>query len=448
MKAMQDTAEVTVGRAVGGAGFSATQLYRSYVLGLLMTVGVFSWVDRQIFAVLLQSIKLEFSFSDTQLGLLGGVAFGLFYATVGLPIAWLADRFNRRNIIAVCLALWSAMTALCGMAGGFWSLFLARMGVGIGEAGGSAPAQSLVSDYFPPERRGYALGVLFMYLPLGFLVAFLVGGWVNEFFGWRTAFIVVGLPGVALALLLWLSLREPPRGHSENLRHSGPPPSLLSTVAYFVSRPSLRHLPVAGALHGIGAWGAGVWMPAYFIRAHGMTSGEIGTWFAFIFGIGGATGALFGGQIADRLARRSGDARWYAWFSGISLLVTVPFYFAVFLWPTPVPALLVFFVPILIGHMFLGPVTATIQNLGGVRRRAMAAAFYLFFANLISMTCGPLIIGVLSDYFNAQYGHDALRYSLLVLITLTSIWAALHFFLASRTLRADLAAANVDAGGS
>jgi MFS family permease len=213
-------------------------------------------------------------------------------------------------------------------------------------------------------------------------------------------------------------------------------------VAYFLSRPALRHLPVAGALHGIGAGGAGVWMPAYFMRAHGMSSGEIGTWFAFIFGIGGAAGALLGGQLADRLAQRSGDARWYAWFCAISLLVTVPFYFAVFLWPTPVPALLIFFLPILIGHLFLGPVTATIQNLGGVRRRAMAAAFYLFFANLISMTLGPLIIGLLSDYFQAQYGHDALRYSLMFLVTLTSVWSALHFFLASRTLRADLAAAN------
>jgi predicted MFS family arabinose efflux permease len=245
-----------------------------------------------------------------------------------------------------------------------------------------------------------------------------------------------------LALVLRFTLREPQRGMSDNLQHDAAPPSLPSTVRYFLSRPSLRHLPVAGALHGIGAWGAGVWMPAYFMRAHGMSSGEIGTWFAFIFGIGGATGALFGGQLADWIVRRTGDARWYAWFCGISLLVTVPFYFAVFLWPTPVPALMIFFIPILVGHMFLGPVTATIQNLGGVRRRAMAAAFYLFFANLISMTCGPLIIGMLSDYFHARYGNDSLRYSLLALVAVTSAWSALHFFLASRALREDLAAAN------
>lgn len=422
--------------------FIASDAYRNYVLGLLMVVGVFSWVDRQIFAVLLESIKLEFSFSDTQLGLLGGVAFGLFYATVGLPVAWLADKFNRRNIIAIALGTWSLMTALCGMATGFTSLFLARMGVGIGEAGGSPPSQSLISDYFPPERRGFALGVLFMYLPLGFLVGFLVGGWVNQFFGWRTAFMVVGLPGVILAVLLRLTLREPPRGHSENLPHSGPPPSLLSTIRYFLSRSALRHLPLAGAVHGIGAWGAGLWMPAYFMRVHGMSSGEVGTWFALIFGIAGAAGTLYGGYLADSIVRRTGDARWYAWFSGLVILATVPFSFLVYLWPTPIPALLFFIIPVWVGHMFLGPVTATIQNLGGVRRRAMAAAFYLFLANLISMTCGPLIIGILSDVFQAQYGHESLRYSLLVLVVLTSVWAAVHFFFAAKTLREDLQAAN------
>lgn len=421
--------------------FRFTNAYRNYVLGLLMMVGVCSWVDRQVFSVLLQSIKLEFSFSDTELGLLGGVAFGLFYASVGLPVAWLADKFNRRNIITIALSLWSLMTAVCALTTGFWSLFVARMGVGIGEAGGSPPAQSLVSDYFPPERRGFALGVLFMFLPLGFLTSFLIGGWVNQFFGWRTAFMVVGLPGLVLAVVLRMTLREPPRGHSENRHHAGPPPSLPSTIKYFLSRPSLRHLPLGGAVHGIGAWGAGVWMPAYFMRVHGMSSGEIGTWFALIFGIGGAAGTMYGGYFADRIVRKTGDPRWYAWFSAVSLLVTVPFSVFVYLWPTPVPALLVFSIPVLIGHMFLGPVTATIQNLGGVRRRAMAAAFYLFLANLISMTCGPLIIGVISDTFQARYGNDSLRYGLLVLVVVTSIWAAVHFFLAARTLREDLAAA-------
>lgn len=429
---------------VVGAGtpeFKVSNAYRNYVLALLVVVGILSWVDRNIFSILLEAIKLEFNFSDTQLGLLGGVAFGLFYATVGLPVAWLADRFNRRNIIAIALGLWSLMTAVSGMAVGFFSLFMARVGVGIGEAGGSPPSQSLISDYFPPERRGFALGVLFMYIPLGFLVGFLVGGWVNEFFGWRAAFMVVGVPGIILALILRFTLREPPRGHSENLQTMPPLPSLSSTIRYFLSRPALRHLPLAGAIHGVGAWGAGVWLPAYFIRVHGMSSGEIGTWMALIFGIAGSIGTIYGGHIADNLVKRTGDPRWYTWFSGSVILLTVPFAFLVYLWPTPVPALLFFILPILLGHMFLGPVMAMIQGLAGVRRRAMAAAFYLFLANLISMGCGPLIIGIISDVYSAEYGTDSLRYSILTLVVVTSVWAALHFFLAARTLREDLQAA-------
>ena len=436
-----ETVSSEVPIAPAATGFRVTDRYRYYVLGLLLMVGVFSWVDRQIFAVLLESIKLEFHFSDTQLGLLGGVAFGLFYASVGLPVAWLADKFNRRNIIAIALGLWSVMTAFSGMATGFWTLFVARMGVGIGEAGGAPPSQSLISDYFPPHRRGFALGVLYMYLPLGFLVGYMIGGWVNQFFGWRAAFMVVGLPGVFLALLLRFTLREPPRGHSENLQHSGETPSLWSTIRYFLSRPSLRHIPIAGSIHGIGAWGAGLWMPAYFMRVHGMTSGEIGTWLALIFGTAGSLGTLVGGYLADRIVKKTGDERWYTWLCGLSILLTVPFSFLVYLWPTPVPALLFFIPAVLVMHMFLGPVMAMIQNLAGLRRRAVGAAFYLFLANLVSMTLGPVIIGLISDFFNADYGDNSLRYAILSLVVITSVWAPVHFFLASRTLREDLEAA-------
>jgi len=424
--------------------FVVSDRYRYYVLALLICVGICSWIDRNIFSILLEPIKQEFHFSDTQLGLLGGIAFGLFYATVGLPIAWLADRFNRRKIITVALALWSAMTACSGLATGFGTLFLARVGVGLGEAGGSPPSQSLVSDYFPPERRAFAMGVLFMYIPLGFMFGFLIGGWINQFFGWRAAFMVVGLPGLALALLVHFTLKEPPRGFSEKSLSStlAPPPSLGATVRYFLSRSSLRHIPLAGAIHGVGAWGAGVWLPAYFMRVHGMSSGEIGSWMAMIFGIFGTLGAVVGGRIADGIVKRTGDPRWYTRFSAIVILACIPFTFPVYLWSTPQPALLFFIVPIFLGHMFLGPVTGMIQSLAGVRRRAMAAAFYLFLANLISMGVGPLIIGAISDFYSAKYGNDALRYSILTLVVITSFWSATHFLLASRTLREDLVAAN------
>ena len=432
------------GKGTAASEFASTA-YRYYVLALLIAVGVCSWVDRFIFSILLQPIKLEYGFSDTQLGLLGGLAFGLFYASVGLPVAWLADRYNRRNIITIAIAVWSAMTALGSLATGFATLFLARVGVGLGEAGGSPPSQSLVADYFPPERRAFAMGVLFMYIPLGFLVGGLVGGWVTEWFGWRTALLVVGLPGLLLAVLVRFTLREPPRGLSEqHQRAAAPPPSFGATVRFFLSRSALRHLPLAGAIHGVGAWGASVWLPSYFERVHGMSRGEIGTWLALIFGICGTLGTFIGGRIADRLVARTGDARWYAWFSAIVLVAGMPVGVLTYLWPTPHMALLFLCVPTFLGHMFLGPVTGTIQSLAGVRRRAMAAAFYLFLANLVSMGCGPLIIGAISDAFGATLGNDALRWSILSLLVVTSLWAAVHFVLAARTLREDLAMAEQD----
>ena len=418
--------------------FEVTDRYRYTVVGLLIIVGIFSWVDRTIFAILLESIKQEFDFSDTELGMLGGLAFGLFYASVGLPVAWLCDNFNRRNIIAVALGVFSLMTALCGMATGFTSLFLARVGVGIGEAGGSPPSQSMISDYFPPERRAAAMGMFFMYLPLGTLVGYLVGGWVNQFFGWRQTFYVLGIPGVALAVLLLFILKEPPRGLSEKRTVSGPSPSLWSTIKYFMTVPSLRLLPFAGAVHGIGVWGAQLWLPAYFTRVHGLSSGEIGTWFALVFGLGGAAGTLLGGMIVDRIVTRTGDRRWYMWFSAIVILISTPLSVFVYMWSEPYAALMVLFIPTFIMHMFLGPVTAIVQTLSGVQRRAMGAAFYLFLSNLISMGLGPLVIGVTSDFFAADFGNLALRYSLVTLVSSTSVLAALLFFMTARNLREDL----------
>ena len=207
----------------------ASPRYRAYVLALLIAVGVVGWVDRNVFAVLLQSIKIEFALSDTALGLLGGVAFGVFYAALGLPVAWLADRYDRRTLLAGALALWSVFTAACSLATGAVSLFFTRVAVGIGEAGGAPPSVSLVADYFPRERRAFALGLLYLYIPLGFVVGYLLGGWLNELVGWRAACLWLGLPGIALAVLVRLTLREPPRiapttrsGFAQRQRYSTP----------------------------------------------------------------------------------------------------------------------------------------------------------------------------------------------------------------------------------
>ena len=415
---------------------------RHYALALLVVVGIFAWMDRNVLAILLESIRAEFDFSDTQLGLLGGVAFGVFYASLGLPVAWLADRYSRRNIIAASLTLWSAMTAVCGLATGFASLFLARVGVGVGEAGASPPSQSLISDLFPPGRRGFALGVYYLYIPLGFVAGFLFGGWLNEYFEWRTAFVVVGLPGVLVAAVVRLTLREPRRGLSEGGARVAGAPSVMATCQYIWSRRSLRHLPLAGALHGVGAFAAAVWLPSYFIRAYGLSVGEVGTWMAAAYGISGVAGVLAGGYLADWLVNRTGDARWYPRFCAAAIMAGTPFAVLLFATASLPVAIFALFVTTFFTNAFLGPVTAVMQGLAGLRRRAVVAALYLFLVNLVSTGLGPLAVGVASDLFSTRYGPASLRYALMLIVVVSGIWAAVHFLLAARTLRADLAAAS------
>ncbi len=444
MNAYSSKSGSTVSGHVGDPGFIITRAYRIYVLGLLLMVYIFNFLDRQILAVLLESIKLEFRFTDTQLGLLGGMAFALFYSTLGIPIAWLADQYNRRNIIAVAMALWSAMTALCGMATGFTSLFLTRVGVGVGEAGGMPPAYSLISDYFPPERRGTALAVMGMGVPLGVLVGFLVGGWVNEFFGWRTAFMVVGIPGIILALVLWITLREPPRGQYDTEQELGRTPPFQSTIRYLWQRPACRHLTMAASLYGLAGWGAGIWQPSFFMRLHGMGSGEAGTWLAFVFGLSGAAGSMLGGVLGDRMFKATGDPRWYMWLSAGGIFLGIPFVFLVYLWQTPIPALLFLIVPTIFGHMYMGPVMAMLLGIAGARRRALASAIYGLVINLVAMGVGPLLVGISSDYLLPRYGDESLRYSILTVVVFATSWAAVHFLLANKTLREDLAVADID----
>jgi predicted MFS family arabinose efflux permease len=418
--------------------FAASRGYRAYVLALLVVVGVVGWLDRNVFAALLQSIKVDLALSDTQLGLLGGIAFGVFYATVGLPVAWLADRYERRSLIALAVGLWSAMTALCALAGGFGALFLARIGVGIGEAGGSPPSVSLVADYFGPERRARALGALYLQIPCGFVAGYWGGGWLDDLVGWRLTFLLIGLPGVALALLVRLTLREPPRGHSEGTTDTAPTPTLATTIRFFLAQPPLRYVPLAGAVHGIGAFAAALWLPAYLMRTFAVSSTTAGAWLAIAYGLGGAVGVLVGGQLADRLVAVTRDARWYARGSAVVIAAALPCTALVYLTNQPLLAVVALVVGTLLGHMFLGPVAALLQGLAGVRRRATAAAFYLFLVNLVSMGLGPVAVGFVSDRLGPALGNDALRYSLLAIVATTSIAASCLFFVASRTLPRDL----------
>jgi MFS family permease len=411
-----------------------------YALGLLLVVYIFNFIDRQILAILLEPIKQDIDLSDTQLGFLGGIAFALFYTFAGLPIARAADVGSRRTIIALALLVWSAMTAATGLARSFTMLLVARIGVGIGEAGCSPPAHSLISDYFPPDRRATALSIYALGIPIGAALGSLIGGWVAEIFDWRTAFMVVGLPGIVLAVVVRLTLREPERGQSEPTVAVGDSPRtepMAQVIRFMMSLRSFRHLSLAAALHAFVGYGAGLFVPSFFIRIHGMGLGEISTW---LFGLGlvGAIGTFLGGFLGDKLAPR--DTRWYLWVPAIATLFTVPLAIAFYLIPNPRIALLIGIPQAIAGTMYLGPTFAMTQSLVRPHMRAVASAILLFILNLIGLGLGPQFVGFLSDQLIPVFGGESLRYSLLFVVCVGSVWSATHYFLAARTLREDLTA--------
>jgi predicted MFS family arabinose efflux permease len=410
---------------------------RNYALVLLTIVYSFNFIDRQLLAILQEPIKLELSLSDSQLGLLTGFAFALFYVIAGIPIARWADRSNRRNIISLSLGLWSLMTAVSGLTHNFIQLLAARVGVGVGEAGGSPPSHSIVSDIFPPEKRASAMSFYSTGVNIGILFGFLLGGWLNEFFGWRVAFIVVGAPGVLLALLVRFTLREPIRGLTENKQSSDEQVPFSQVLHLLWSRLSFRHMVFAGSLNAFVIYATVNWLASFFIRSHGMTTGELGTWLAMSSGLFGAIGVFFGGFFADKLASR--DKRWYVWLSAVMMLICVPFTIAVYSASNQYTALILAFVPGTLFNVYLGTTIATTHGLVGQRMRATSSAILFLVLNIIGLGLGPWSIGLLSDYLLPALGIESLRYALLYIIPAVTFWSACHFYLASRTLRDDLA---------
>jgi MFS family permease len=430
-------------RDVAGDGPPApiSDAYRRYALGLLLVVYVFNFVDRQILTILAEAIRLDMGLSDTQLGFLGGFAFALFYTLAGIPIARWADRGTRRSIIALGLFAWSAMTAVTGTARTFTQLALARVGVGLGEAACSPPAHSLLSDYFPPERRGTAFSIYALGIPIGSAIGTFAGGWIKELFDWRTAFYVVGLPGIALALVVRLTLREPPRGLSDPTgtgAHPAAPDSLGDVVRFMLRLRSFRHLSLAAALHAFYGYGAAFFLPVFMIRAHGFGEGELSTYLALIALLGGGLGTFLGGWLGDRLAPR--DQRWYMGVPGVATALGMPFAAGVYLWPDGYVAL-AFAVPAsLLGAMYLGPTFAMAQGLARAHMRALVSAILLFIINLVGLGFGPQVVGLLSDALAPQLGAASVRYALLWVVLAGAAWSTVHYALAARTLRADLLA--------
>jgi len=356
----------------------------------------------------------------------------------GLPIARIADRWIRRSVIAIGLAIWSAMTAMSGLVSSFPQLTIARIGVGIGEAGCTPPAHSLLSDYFPPERRATAMAIYSMGIHVGAAVGLLLGGWINEIYGWRTAFFVVGLPGVVLAILVRLTVREPPRGHSEGgVAADVEAPTLGQVAAFLWPLRSFWHLAFGAALHSFAGYGVSAWLPAFLIRVHGMGTGEIGTWLSMIFSLGGATGSVLGGVLADRLGAK--DRKWILLVPAVATIVQVPVTLAVFL-VGPKAGALAFLVPsTLLSAMWFGPIFGATQSLVKPRMRALASAILLFLVNLIGLGLGPQLVGVVNDALQAQHGDYAIRYSLM-LAAAANLWAGAHFLLGSRSIAQDLQA--------
>lgn len=413
-----------------------------YALALLVVVYVFNFVDRSILSILQDSIKEDLGLSDFQLGLLQGVAFAVLYSTLGIPIARWADRGVRRSIIALAILVWSGMTAITGMARGFAELALARVGVGIGEAGCSPPAHSLLSDYFPAHRRATALAIYSLGIPIGSAIGTFAGGWINQLFDWRTAFLVVGLPGVLLAVLVRFTLREPTRGYWDGARAQQAATSEGRESAWYVIKtmaklPSFRHLAFAGALHAFYGYGAAAFIPSFFLRVHEFETGELGSWLAAIGITAGALGTFLGGWLADRISRN--DARWYMWLPALATAAGIPFAFIFYLWPDGRVALMLYALPAVLSGMYLGPTFAMTQALVSPRMRAMASAVLLFILNMIGMGLGPMCVGIVSDLLEPRFGIESLRWALLGVVVICAAWSVLHYLLAARHLRADLA---------
>ena len=410
-----------------------------YALGLLTVVYTFNFIDRQLLSILQESIKADLGLSDSQLGLLTGFAFAVFYVTAGLPIARWADRANRRNIIAFSVGLWSLMTALSGMVQNYGQLLAARIGVGIGEAGGSPPSHSIISDIFPPESRASAISLYSTGVNIGILFGFLLGGWLNEYFGWRVAFLVVGVPGILIAAIVRLTLAEPIRGLSENKQVSTATIPFMDVVRLLWSRVSFRHMALGGAFNAFASYSTSNWTASFFIRSHGMTTGELGTWLALIIGLGGAIGVVSGGVLADRLARN--DKRWYMWLPAIAGFVSVPFMIGVYLVDDAYTALAFAVVPGVMFNVYLGNTIATTHGLVGLRMRATASAILFLILSIIGLGIGPWAVGMLSDALGSSLGSESLRQAMLYIIPPMMFWSACHFYLASKSVRADLARA-------
>jgi len=410
--------------------------YRWYVLLLLTGVTTFAYLDRQLIVILQEAIKEDLGLNDTQLGLITGFAFALSFTTMSIPTAYLADRFSRKNIISLSLALWSGITAFTGFANSFWQLFLARFGVGLGETGSAPPALSIIPDYFPKAERGRAFAIRSMGVYFGLLLGFLVGGFMEEAYGWRTAFFVVGTPGVLFAILFFFTIKEPIRGNLDPPQASNQAPSIKEVFQYIAKKKTLWYIALGSGFHALVGTAYATWMAPFFMRIHDMGTAEIGLWLAFAIGVCGSLGTFLGGYLGDKFGAK--DSRYYLWIPAASFILSFPFAVGLLFSPNKTVALLFYLIPNVLYAFYIGPAYTLLQELVTVQMRATASAIFVMVVSLFGTGTGPILAGAISDWLQPIYGADSIRWALFY-IAFLEIVACLALLKATKTLKADLA---------
>ncbi|MFT4567017.1 MAG: putative MFS family arabinose efflux permease [Saprospiraceae bacterium] len=421
---------------MSGERVDTTGNYKWLVLGLLTLVYTFNFIDRQILVILSEPIKAELGLTDTQLGLLTGLAFAALYVILGIPIARFADNSNRKNIVAASLAAWSGMTALSGSVTSFFQLFLARVGVGIGEAGASPPAHAIISDYFPPKKRATALSIYSTGIYFGILLGYVIGGVIAKNYGWRVAFYSIGIPGVLFALIIYFVIKEPIKGQSDPAGEVVETPPLREVISNLLSKKTFWFVALGSGFNAFGTYGVGNFLPSFLIRVHEVDIATAGFALGGAMGIGGMLGTFFGGYYADKLQHK--DKRWYMWIAVIGGgLNIVPAMLLFFTGNAELAMVTVFFTSTF-SAFYLGPSIAVCHSLVNAKMRAFTSSIFFFILNLIGLGMGPLTIGLLSDYLEPEYGNLSLRYAFCITI-FTGILSSIFFYMGSRTYRDDLA---------
>jgi MFS family permease len=408
--------------------------YRNYVLVMLTLVYVFNFIDRQLLVILQESIKKDLHLSDTQLGLLSGFTFAIFYVTLGIPIARLADKRNRKNIVAMSLSLWSIMTALSGTARNFVQLLLARIGVGVGEAGGSPPAHAMISDYFPPERRSTALSVYSTGIYIGILIGFLMGGYLNQHLGWRTAFFILGVPGILFSLVFYVTVKEPRRGATDT-RATDDSHSFVEVIRFLYSTKTFVWLAMATGLHVFCIYGMVNWAPSFLSRLHGLKGSQIGVILGLSFGLGGGIGTFAGGWLTDHFGKK--DKRWYLKIPGYAIVISIFFAAGALFLQNTLLSVSCLAICVSLHSMYLGPSIAVVHSLVPASMRALSSAVLFLVLNLIGLGFGPLVVGMISDLLKPYLGIESLRWAMSVTL-LVSVASATLFFTSAKKWVLDL----------